>query len=190
MASGRSGQGVTAVRKSGLADSTGDMGHKGEKVGTLLGTRSERANPAAIHRGHKPLPTCCCTRLHNRQRPKLVRRELQRMPQSTQSGSSRLLFGSMQGKIRAAHIVPRLLAWANTRAVVSADGHHGRQGTLRAERRTDRQSPWSDSGTSLEAGACAKTSEPNYKHGRWYTNRMRSLASYKWWRQGRAPQEH
>ena len=106
------------------------------------------------------------------------------------SGSSRLLFGSIQGKIRAAHIVPRLLAWANTRAVVSADGHHGRQGTLRADRRTDRQSPWSDSGTSLEAGACAKTSEPNYKHGRWYTNRMRSLASYKWWRQGRAPLEH
>jgi len=76
MASGRSGQGVTAVRKSGLADSTGDMGHKGEKVGTLLGTRSERANPAAIHRGHKPLPTCCCTRFHKHPRPKLVRREL------------------------------------------------------------------------------------------------------------------
>ena len=160
---------------------------RGRGSETLLGTRSEPANLAAMHRGHKPLPTCCCTRLHNRQRPKLVRRELQRMPQSTQSGSSRLLFGSMQGKIRAAHIVPRLLAWANTRAVVSADGHRGRQGTLRADRRTDRQSPWSDSGTSLEAGACAKTSEPNYKHGRWYTNRMRSLASYKWWRQGRAP---
>ena len=184
------GAGFTAGRTLWLANSTGDMGHKGERVETLLGTRSEPANLAAIHRGHKPLPTCCCTQLHNRQRPKLVRRELQRMPQSKQSGSSRLLFGSMQGKIRAAHIVPRLLARANTRAVVSAEGHHGRQGTLRAERRTDRQSPWSDSGTSLEAGACAKTSEPNYKHGRWYTNRMRSLASYKWWRQGRAPQEH
>jgi hypothetical protein len=150
------GAGFTAGRTLSLADSTGDMGHKEERVETLLGTRSEPANLAAIHRGHKPLPTCCCTRLHNRQRPKLVRRGLQRMPQSKQSGSSRLLFGSMQGKIRAAHIVPRLLAWANTRAVVSGDGHHGRQGTLRADSRTDRQNPWSDSGTSLEAGACEK----------------------------------
>lgn len=139
------GAGFTAGRTLSLADSTGDMGHKEERVETLLGTRSEPANLAAIHRGHKPLPTCCCTRLHNRQRPKLVRRGLQRMPQSKQSGSSRLLFGSMQGKIRAAHIVPRLLAWANTRAVVSANGHHGRQGTLRADSRTDRQKPRSGS---------------------------------------------
>jgi hypothetical protein len=112
------------------------MGHKEERVETLLGTRSEPANLAATHRGHKPLPTCCCTRLHNRQRPKLVRRGLQRMPQSKQSGSSRLLFGSTQGKIRAAHIVPRLLAWANTRAVVSGDGHHGRQGTHQRHQRS------------------------------------------------------
>jgi hypothetical protein len=110
------GAGFTAGCTLWLADSTGDMGHKGERVETLLGTRSEPASLAAIHRGHKSLPTCCCTRLHNRQRPKLVRRELQRIPHRKQSGSSRLLFGLMQGKIRAAHIVPRLLAWANTRA--------------------------------------------------------------------------
>jgi len=71
------GAGVTAARTSGIADSSGDMGHRGAKVGMLLGTRSERANLAAIHRGHKPLPTCCCTRRHNRPHPKLVRRELQ-----------------------------------------------------------------------------------------------------------------
>jgi len=147
------GAGFTAGRTLSLADSTGDMGHKGERVETLLGTRSEPANLAAIHRGHKPLPTCCCTRLHNRQRPKLVRRELQRMPQSTQSGSSRLLFGSMQGKIRAAHIVPRLQAWANTRVVVSADGHPGRQGTLRADNVRGSKSLLSAGVTCLGKGA-------------------------------------
>jgi hypothetical protein len=54
------------------------------------GTRSERANLAAIHDGRKPLQTYCCTRLHIRPRPKLVRQErkLQRRPQSKQSGSS------------------------------------------------------------------------------------------------------
>jgi hypothetical protein len=40
------------------------MGRKGEMAGMWPGTRSELANLAAIHRGHKPLQTCCCTRIH------------------------------------------------------------------------------------------------------------------------------
>jgi hypothetical protein len=79
-----------AVCTLSIADSIGDMGRKAEMAGMWPGTRSEPANLAAIHRGHKPLQTCCCTRLHIRQRPKLVRQEqkLQRGPQSKQSGSS------------------------------------------------------------------------------------------------------
>ena len=55
---------LNAVRTSWIADSIGDMGRKAQMAGMGPGTRSERANLAAIHRGHKPLQTCCYTRLH------------------------------------------------------------------------------------------------------------------------------
>ena len=94
-----------------FSDSIGDRGRRAELVATWLGTRSERANLAAIRRGRKPLQAWCCTRPHIRPRPRLVRQErkLQRL-QSKQSGSSvRLLVVLVHGgKIGVADIVPLL----------------------------------------------------------------------------------
>jgi len=127
------GAGFTAGRTLWLADSTGDMGHKGERVETLLGT-SFRTGKPCCHPSRTQAPSDVL--LHPTPQPPAPQagpaRATKNAPKHA-SGSSRLLFGSMQGKIRAAHIVPRLLAWANTRVVVSADGHPGRQGTLRAD---------------------------------------------------------
>jgi hypothetical protein len=93
-----------AVCTSWLADSIGNMGRKAEMAGTWPGTRSELANLAAIHRAHKPLQTCCCTRLHIRPRPKLVRQEqkLQRRPLSKQSGSSWRLLVVLSARVKLA----------------------------------------------------------------------------------------
>jgi hypothetical protein len=55
--------------------SIGHMGRKEGMAGMWPGTRSELANLAAMHRGHKPLQTWCCTRRHIRLRLKLVRQE-------------------------------------------------------------------------------------------------------------------
>jgi hypothetical protein len=72
------------------------------------GTRSEPANLAAIHRGHKPRQTWCCTRPHIRRRPRLVRQErkLQRRLQSKQSGSLWRLLVVLVARVKLA---PRIL---------------------------------------------------------------------------------
>jgi hypothetical protein len=82
------------------------------------GTRSERAKLAAIHRGHKPLQKCCCTRRHIRLQPRLDRQaRLDRQertpldrPPSKQSGSlwRLLIVLSARVNIGAVNIVPLL----------------------------------------------------------------------------------
>jgi hypothetical protein len=62
---GAAGQ-FNAQHTTWISDSIGDLGRKGEMAGMWQGTRSERANLAAIHHARKPLQTYCSTRLHIR----------------------------------------------------------------------------------------------------------------------------